>query len=106
MLTLSSDLTELTRMSTSFVHRGKDLTVKITFQQTLEAVTARRPCSPASVRRWIRKLGVKPIGTMRTKPRFYPVETPALILDALGEKVVTMTQLRAVKRQAQKARAA
>ena len=93
-------------MSTQYVHTGKDLTIKITFQQTLEAIQERRPCSPASVRRWIRKLRVKPLGTMRTSPRFYPPDTPNRILDALGEKVVTMSQLRAVKRQAQKARAA
>jgi hypothetical protein len=93
-------------MSTQYVHRGKDLTIKITFQQTLEAIQERRPCSPVSVRRWIRKLQIKPLGTLRTKPRFYPADTPNRILDALGEKVVTMGQLRAVKRQAQKARAA
>jgi hypothetical protein len=93
-------------MSTQHIHRGKDLTIKITFQDTLEAIKPRRPCSAASVRRWIRKLGIKPIGLLRTRPQFYPVDTPARILDALGDKVVTMSQLRAVKRHAQKARAA
>jgi len=94
-------------MSTSFVHKGKDLTVKITFRETLEAIQERRPCSPVSVRRWIRKLHIKPLGTMRTNPQFYPADTPVKILDALGEKVATMGQLRAVKRQAilRKARA-
>lgn len=93
-------------MNTQYIHKGKDLTIKITFQETLEAIQERRPCSPVSVRRWIRKLRIKPLGTMRTKPRFYPAETPNLILDALGEKVITMSQMRAIKRQAQKARAA
>jgi hypothetical protein len=88
------------------VQRGKDLTVTITFQQALEAIQERRPCSAASLRRYFRKLQVKPLGSMRTNPRRYPSDAPGRILQALGEKVVTMGQLRAVKRQAQKARAA
>jgi hypothetical protein len=93
-------------MRTSYVHRGKDLTITITFQQALEAIQERRPCSPASLRRYLRQLHVKPLGRLRTKPHRFPADTPNRILGALGEKVVTMTQLRAVKRQAQKARAA
>jgi hypothetical protein len=88
------------------IHRGKDLTIKITFQETLEAINERRICSPKSLRRYLKTLKIKPLGSMRTNPRFYPGDTPARILDALGDKVVTMTQLRAIKRQAQKARAA
>ena len=93
-------------MSTTFIHKGKDLTIKITLQQTLEAIKPRRPCTARTVRRWIQKLKIEPLGSMRTRPFLYPADTPARILDALGEKVVTMGQLRAVKRQAQKARAA
>ena len=88
------------------IHRGKDLTFTITFRQALEAIQERRPCSPASLRRYLRKLHVKPLGKLRTKPHRFPSDTPNRILGALGERVVTMTQLRSVKRQAQKARAA
>jgi len=52
------------------------------------------------------KLHIRPVGKFRTRPQRYPADTPNRILDALGEKVVTMGQLRAVKRQVQKARAA
>jgi hypothetical protein len=81
------------------------MTTTITFNGILERVQDRRPCSPASARRYLRKLKIKPLGTIRTKPLYYPGDTPDRILFALGEKVVTMSQLRAVKRQAQKARA-
>ncbi len=93
-------------MNTSSVHGSKDRTVTITFQQTLEAIQERRPCSPKSLRRYFKRLRIKPVGSLRSKPHRFAPETPARILDALGEKVVTMSQLRAVKRQAQKARAA
>jgi hypothetical protein len=93
-------------MNSTHVHKGKGLSFTITFQETLEAIQERRPCSPASLRRYLRKLHIKPLGTMRTKPHRFATDAPARILDALGEKVVTMQQLRAVRRQAQKARAA
>ena len=78
----------------------------ITFNAIVHHVQDRRPCSSRSVRRYLERLKIKPLGRLRTKPRYYPWDAPYRILDALGEKVVTMTQLRAVKRQAQKARAA
>ena len=93
-------------MKHTHVHKGKDITIRLTFQDTLEAITERRPCSPASLRRYFRKLGIKPIGSMRTSPQLYPPDAPSRILEALGEKVVTMTQLRAARSQARKARAA
>ena len=93
-------------MSHRYVHKGKDLTITLTFQNTLEAIQERRPCSVRSLRRYMKKLRIKPLDKMQTWPRRYAPDTPARVLDALGEKVVTMTQLRAVRRQAQKARAA
>jgi hypothetical protein len=93
-------------MDHKYVHQGRNLTVTLTFQDMLEAIQERRPCSRASLRRYIRKLHIRPLDKMQTSPRRYSPEAPAKILDALGEKVVTMQQLRAVKRQAQKARAA
>lgn len=93
-------------MNSKHVHHAKDLSITLTFKQTLKAITDRRPCSAGSLRRYIRKLHIKPVGTIRTRPyRFHP-DAPQIILDALGDKVVTMQQLRAVKRHAQKARAA
>ena len=93
-------------MSNQYVHQAKDLTLTLTFQDTLKAIQARRPCSTASLRRYIRKLGIRPLGRLRTNPQHYPADTPAKVLDALGDKVLTMQQLLAIKRQAQKARAA
>jgi hypothetical protein len=93
-------------MNSRHVHKGKYLTLTLTFQDTLEAIQERRPCSPASLRRYLRRLHIKPLGTLRTKPYRFEADTPGKILDALGEKVVTMQQLLAVKRKAQKARAA
>lgn len=78
----------------------------LTFRQTLEAIQVRRPCSPASLRRYFHKLRVKPVGSLRTNPQYYPADTAVRVLDALGEKVVTMQQLRAVKRHALAARKA
>lgn len=93
-------------MNSQYVHKGKDLTFTLTFQDTLKAIQERRPCSPASLRRYIRKLRIRPLGRLRTNPQHYPADTPAKVLDALGDKVLTMQQLLAIKRQAKKERAA
>jgi hypothetical protein len=93
-------------MKSRHVHKANGLSITLTFQQTLEAIQERRPCSPSSLRRYLRTLNIKPLGTLRTKPHRFAPDAAAKILDALGEKLVTMGQLRAVKRQVQKARAA
>ncbi len=93
-------------MHTKHIHRGKDLTFTLTFQQTLEAVSGRRPCSGATLRRYIRKLGIRPAGNLRTRPLRFSADTPNRILSALGEKIATMAELRAERARAQKARAA
>ena len=77
----------------------------VTFNEMLEAVRQHRPCSPKSLRRYIKQLGIRPPAKLRVKPYRYSQGSIIIVLDALGEKVVTMSQLRAVKRQAQKARA-
>jgi hypothetical protein len=92
-------------MNYQYVHKNKNMTLTLTFQQVLETVQERRPLSKASLRRHINKLRIEPADTSQTRPRRWPADTPTRVLDALGEKVVTMSQLRAVRRQAQKARA-
>lgn len=84
----------------------KTATATITFQQVLERIQRLRPCSARNLFRLFKKLNITPEGTVKSYPLKYSPDTPDRILDALGEKVVTMQQLRAVKRQAQKARAA
>ena len=93
-------------MNSKHIHEGKGLTITLTFQQTLEAIKERRPCSAGSLRRYIRKLDIKPVGTIRTRPRRFPLDAPVRILNALGHRIPTMNQLRAARAKAQKARPA
>jgi hypothetical protein len=110
-------------MQTKHIHHGKGLTLTITFQQTLEAIKERTPCSPASLRRYIKKLKIKPLGLLPTKPQRFPPETPGRILGALGltapqpvpgkrmeflnapAGIVSLRQLKSVRAAAKKARA-
>jgi hypothetical protein len=72
----------------------------------LNGVQQRRPYSRTDLLGLLVKINVSPVGKLRTRPQRYPADTVDRVLNALGEKVVTMTQLRSVRRQAQKARAA
>ncbi len=78
----------------------------LTTREILEGVRQRRPYSRTGLLNILKRLQIHPVGKIRSHPSHYPPNTIDKVLDALGEKVVTMTQLRAVKRQVQKARAA
>lgn len=78
----------------------------MTLLEVQKKMEPKRNCSLVQVRRYVRKLGIKPIGNIRTRPRLYPDDTADRILTELGLKLVTLTQLRAERRRAQKARAA
>jgi hypothetical protein len=82
------------------------MTATLTFDEILESIQARRPCSPESLRRYLRKLKILPVGELRTRPRHYPGDSASKVLTALGDKVVTLSQLKAERAKAQRARAA
>jgi hypothetical protein len=90
-------------MNCKYVHKGKNMTITLTFQQGLEAIRERRPLSAASLRRHINKLKIQPVDTNHTRPRRWPADMPDRVLDALGEKVLTMTQLRSERAKARRA---
>jgi hypothetical protein len=76
-----------------------------TFEQILKAVQERRPCSEATLRRYLRRLHIKPVGKLKTKPARYEPGAAQRVLGALGEKIVTLTQLRAERAKARRAAA-
>lgn len=83
------------------------MSTTLTFEQVLEALEDRsRPCSKATLRRYFKKLHIKPEGAIRTRPARYAQDVPDKVITALGERIVTMPQLLAVKAKAQKARKA
>jgi hypothetical protein len=75
----------------------------LTFEQVLAIINERRPCSRSTLVRHMRKLGVMPVGKIRTCPLYYEADVPAKILEAVSGRIVTMPQLRAVKRQSRRA---
>ena len=80
----------------------------LTMREILDGVNQRYPITRTGLRSILIKIQVSPIGKIRVKPMRYPPDTVDRVLDAVaGRGVVTMRQLRAVKRQvALKARVA
>lgn len=57
-------------------------------------------------RRWLKKLNIQHVG-IKTSPLRYSLDTPAKILQALGEpRIVTLAQLKVERAKAQKSRRA
>lgn len=52
--------------------------------QIIEEVNKHRTCSPATVRRHMRRLNIKPIGSGHTRPKYYPDDSGKKILADLG----------------------
>lgn len=75
----------------------------ITLREVLKGVQQRRPYSRTGLLGILNKLQIRPVGKFRTHPSHYPPDTVNRVLDALGEKVVTMTQLRAERAKSRRA---
>ena len=69
----------------------------LTFEQVLAVIKQRRPCSPATLRRYLKHLEIRPLGEIRTKPQWYGADAPGKVLDALGSRLVTLAQLRSIR---------
>lgn len=78
-----------------------------TVQQILVRVRLRDTCTRQNLYQHFKRLNIKP-KTRHRRPQLYPEGTTEKIVEWLKQngRVLSMTQLRAVKRQAQKARAA
>jgi hypothetical protein len=82
---------------------------QLTFEQILAAVQARRPCSEATLRRYLRKLEVRPIGSIKMRPSRFAPDAMGKVLAALGlpqERLPSLKQLGNARAKAQRARAA
>jgi hypothetical protein len=76
----------------------------MTLVEIQKTINRRKPCSLVTVRRYIRKIKIKPLG-MRQKPQIYPDDAAEKILARLG-LTPTMAQLRAERAKAQAERKA
>ncbi|HYG23389.1 MAG TPA: hypothetical protein VEH04_11450 [Verrucomicrobiae bacterium] len=72
----------------------------MTFQQIFERVTERKPVSKRQLRRYFKPCEIQPVG-MRQRPQQYPDDAADRILAKLGLKIVSMAELRDVRRRAQ-----
>jgi hypothetical protein len=74
-------------------------------EHILAEVQVGKTCTRRQLYRYLKRFKIAPIPP-RKRPQLYPEDAAETILTKLGLKVVSMRKLRAVKRQAQKAKAA
>ena len=76
----------------------------LTFNQVLAAVNEQRPCAKTTLINHLQKLQ---IGSLtKERPHRFAPDTPQRVLKSMNTRIVTLRELRAVKRKAQEARAA
>lgn len=78
----------------------------MTIDQITHEVNRVKPVSRRQVLRYISDFEIKPVSKHRQRPQIYPDDSAARIITELGLGVVTLNTMRAVRRKAQKARAA
>ena len=79
----------------------------LTQQELYTIVTATRPCSQRTFKRWLQKLEIKPSGKFPTRPPRYSLETPAVMLEGLGEpKIDSLAKLKSIRDRSLAARRA
>jgi len=78
--------------------------------QTIEQIrtklsSATGSCSKSTALRYLRKAGIDPAGSLRTRPRLYPDDAANRILTQIGYRIVSMNELRNERRRAKAPRA-
>ena len=80
-------------------HFGTNSSHSMTIIQIQERVSERKPVSQKQVFRYLKVCKIKPAG-LRQRPQQYPDDAADRILETLGLKIVSMNELRDVRRRA------
>lgn len=77
----------------------------MTIDEILLKIRAFRPCSKSQLHRYLKQLGIVPMGAIRQRPAHYPPDTANKLIDGLGfvepaPAILSMSELKAVRTRA------